>query len=109
MILIAPGWPNMPWFCDLVILSVQIPLSLPLVENLVTQSFNGLVHRNLSNLNLHAWLLESRPFRNEASLRKWQEELRLLKESQPEPCTSQSGPFLLNGVRHIRSTSGRPL
>ena len=25
MILIAPGWPNMPWFWDLVNLSVQIP------------------------------------------------------------------------------------
>ena len=109
MILIAPGWPNMPWFWDLVILSVQIPLSLPLVTDLVSQPFNGLVHRNLSNLNLHAWLLESRPSRNEASLRKWQEELRLLKESQPEPCTSQSGPFLLSGVSHIRWTSGRPL
>ena len=59
--------------------------------------------------NLHVWLLESRPSRNEASLRKWQEELSLLKESQPEPCTSQSGPFLLNGVRHIRWTSGHPL
>ena len=28
MILIAPGWPSMPWFWDLVNLSVQIPLSL---------------------------------------------------------------------------------
>ena len=33
MILIAPGWPNMPWFWDLVSMSVQIPLSLPQVEN----------------------------------------------------------------------------
>ena len=25
---------------------------------------------------------------------RWQKELRLLRESQPEPCTSESGPFL---------------
>ena len=31
MILIALGWPNMPWFCDLVSMSVQISLSLPRV------------------------------------------------------------------------------
>ena len=72
MILIAPGWPNMPWFWDLVNLSVQIPFRLPLVRVLVTQPFNGLLHRNLSNLNLHAWLLESLPSRNTGSLMKWQ-------------------------------------
>ena len=38
MILIAPGWPNMPWFWDLVNLSVQIPFKLPLQRDLVTHS-----------------------------------------------------------------------
>ena len=109
MILIAPGWPNMPWFWDLVDLSVQIPFRLPLVRDLVTQPFNGMVHRNLTNLNLHAWLLEVLPSRNAGSLMKWQQELRLLREAQPEPYISQSGPFFLNGASHMRWTSGRPL
>ena len=95
MILIAPGWPNMPWFWDL---SVQIPFSLPLIRDLVTQPFNRLLHRNLKNLNLHAWLLEALPSGNTVSLRRWQHELRLLRGAQPELCTSQNGPFLSNGV-----------
>ena len=33
MILIAPGWPNMPWFWDLVSMSVQIPLQSIMVQN----------------------------------------------------------------------------
>ena len=33
IILIALGWPNMPWFWDLVAMSSQVPLSLP---NLLT-------------------------------------------------------------------------
>ena len=103
MVLIALGWPNMPWFWDLVRLSVQIPFSLPLERDLVTQPFNGMVHRNLNNLNLHAWLLESLPSTNKVSL------MRLLKEAQPELSTSKSGPFLLNGVSHMRWISGRPL
>ena len=37
IIMIAPGWPNMPWFWDLVAMSSQIPLNLP---NLLTQPFN---------------------------------------------------------------------
>ena len=106
LILIAPGWPNMPWFWDLVDLSVQVPLSLPQVENLLTQPFNQCPHRNLFNLNLHAWLLEPRPSSRPVSLSQWQQELRLLRDAQPEPSTSQSGPFLLDGARTIRWTSG---
>ena len=54
IILIAPGWPNMPWFWDLVAMPSQIPLSLPNLPNLLTQLFNQTPHRNLSDLNLHA-------------------------------------------------------
>ena len=56
IILIAPGWPNMPWFWDLVAMSGKIPLCSP---KLLTQPFNQITHKNLSNLNLHTWLLVS--------------------------------------------------
>ena len=46
LVLIAPGWPNMPWFWDLVNMSVQVPLSLPQVENLLTQPFNQCPQRS---------------------------------------------------------------
>ena len=88
---------KLPWFVS------------PVHRDLVTQPFNGLVHRNLSNLNLHAWLLEPRSSRSKASLMRWQQEVKLLRGLQPEQCTNQSGPFLSNGVTHIRWTSGRPL
>ena len=84
IILIAPGWPNMSWFWDLVAMSSQIPLCLPSIPNLVSQPFNQVLHRSLSNLNLHAWLLEPQQSRSKASLRQWQHELRLLKEDQPD-------------------------
>ena len=80
IILISPGWPNMPWFWDLVNVSSQIPLSLPNLPNLLTQPFNQIPHRNLTNLNLHAWLLEPQQSRSRVSLRQWQRELRFLKE-----------------------------
>ena len=53
--------------------------------------------RNLSNLNLYAWLLESQQSRSRASLRQWQHVLRLLKEDQPDQSMRQSGPFLQIG------------
>ena len=100
IILIALGWPNMPWFWDLVNMSVQIPLSLPQVEN--CSLFSQCPHRDLHNLNLHAWLLETQPFSRQFSLTKWQQELRLLRDVQPELSMSQSGPFLSDGVRKVR-------
>ena len=91
IILIAPGWPNMPWFWDLVAMSSQIPLSLPNLPNLLT------------NLNLHTWLPEPQQSRNRVSLRQWQQELRLLRGDQPDQSMKQNGSFLL-----IRWTSGHP-
>ena len=109
IILIAPGWPNMPWFWDLVAMSSQIPLCLPSIPNLVSQPFNQVLHRNLLNLNLHAWLLEPQQSRSKAPLRQWQHELRLLKEDQPDLSMRQSGPFLQSGASVIRWTSGHHL
>ena len=51
IILIAPGWPNMPWFWDITTIASQIKLFLP---NLLNQPFSQIPQRNLQNLNLHA-------------------------------------------------------
>ena len=109
LILIALGWPNMPWFWDLVTISTQVPLSLPNLPNLLTQPFSQIPHRNLTNLNLHAWLLEPQQSKNRASLMQWQQELRLLIEGQPDQSMRQSGPFLQSGASLIRWTSNHHL
>ena len=104
IILIAPGWPNMPWFGDLV--SSQIPLCLP---NLLTQLFNQILHGSMANLNLNAWLLEPQLSRTRAFLRQWQHKLRLLTESQSDQSMRQSGPFLQSGASVISWTLGHQL
>ena len=57
IIVIAPGWPGMPWFWDLVQLSTEIPLQLPVSKTLLKQSHNYVFHSNPQHLNLHAWCL----------------------------------------------------
>ena len=106
IILIVPGWPNMPWFWDLVAISSEISICLP---NLLTQPFNQTPHRHLLSLNLYAWLLEPQLSKTGASLKQWQYKLRLLKEAQPDQSMSQSGPFLQCGATVIRWTSGHHL
>ena len=109
IVIIAPGWPKMTWFWDLVDMSSQVPLSLPDRPDLLTQPFNQTPHDNLVNLNLHAWLLEPLASGRKASLKQWQNKLRPLRESQLDLSMRQSGPFLQNGATTIRWTSGRPL
>ena len=93
IILIAPGWPIMPWFWDPVAMSSKIPPSLPNLPNLLTQPFSQIPHRNLTNLNLDARLLEPQHSRSRASLRRWQQELRLLKGDQSDQSMRQVGLF----------------
>ena len=44
IIVIAPGWLGMPWFWDLVQLSTEIPLQLPVSTTLPKQSHNDVFH-----------------------------------------------------------------
>ena len=53
IIVIAPGWPGMPWFWDLVQLSTEIPLQLPVSTTLLKQSHNYMFHSNPQQPNLH--------------------------------------------------------
>ena len=102
IIVIAPGWPGMPWFWDLVQLSTEIPLQLPVSTTLLKQSHNYVFHNNPQQLNLHAWCLGADNSKNKASLWKWQRELLPLSGHQQGPSTGQSGPYLKNGAEKIR-------
>ena len=44
IIVVAPGWPGMHWFWDLVQLSTEIPLQLPVSTTLLKQSHNYVFH-----------------------------------------------------------------
>ena len=106
---IAAGWPGMPWFFDLVHLSSEIPLQLPVSRTLLKQSHNYVFHSNPQHLSLHAWYLGVDSSKNKASLCMWQRELLPLKGHQQGPSTSQSGPFLRNGAEKIWWISPLPL
>ena len=102
IIVIAPGWPGMPWFWDLVQLSTEIPLQLPVSTTLLKQSHKLVFHNNPQHLNLHAWCLGADNSKNKASLWRWQRELLPLSGHQQGPSTSESGPYLKNGAEKIR-------
>ena len=82
IILIDPGWPGMPWFLDLVQLSTEIPLQLPVSTTLLKQSHSYVFHSNPQHLNLHAWCLGADNSRSKASLWRWQRESLHFRDHQ---------------------------
>ena len=102
IIVLAPGWPGMPWFWDLVQLSTEIPLQLPMSTTLLKQSHNYVFHSNPQHLNLHAWCLGVDSSKNKASLWRWQRELLPLRGHQLGPSTGHGGPYLRNSAEKIR-------
>ena len=59
IVLIAPLWPQHPWFSEVLQLLVSAPIHLPLFPKLLTQSKGKFQHPNLPLLALHAWELSS--------------------------------------------------
>ena len=102
MIVVAPGWPRMHWFWDLVNLSTKPPLQLPHWPHLLKQPFSQKFHQNLMFLNLHVWHLDTTQNHLNHSLSRWQIELRHLKDPHLEDYMSQDGPFLNSGANRIR-------
>ena len=97
----SPRLPGMPWFWDLVQLSTEIPLQLPVSTTLLKQSHKYVFHNNPQQLNLHAWCLGADNSKNKASLWRWQRELLLISGHQQGPSTNQSGPYLKNSAEKI--------
>ena len=59
MILVAPLWPHMEWYADLLSLLVAQPLGLPQWPRLLKQPLCSRFHTGVRVLNLHAWSLSS--------------------------------------------------
>ena len=102
MIVVAPGWPMMHWFWDLVNLSTKPLLQLPHWPHLLKQPFSHKCHQNLLYLNLHVWHLDTIQNHFNHSLSRWQRELRHLKDPHLEDCMSQGGTFLNSGANRIK-------
>ena len=74
--LVAPFWPQHPWFPDLLELLVAVPVVLPLRKDLLRQPHFHRFHQNLPVLQLTSFRLSSDPLVPSASLREWRASLR---------------------------------
>ena len=109
IVLIAPLWPDRPWFPELLSLLVSPPVSLPVIPNLLAQLKGRILHQNPGHLQLHAWELSN----NHSEIDNFQamlrstspklEEYRLLKSMM------QNGKSSVVGQINGRLILSRPL
>jgi hypothetical protein len=98
LILIAPRWPQQPWYTQLLELLIDLPLELPVFPRLLKQPQSDVYHHDPALFQLHAWrisgdLSKIRAFRQEL-LRRW----RKPKSLQAERSTKGSGGSSQIGV-----------
>ena len=106
MILVAPKWPNQCWYARLLELLVELPLVLPLREDLLFQPHNHQRHRSLPAVCLHAWRLSSDLSKREAFRRQLPIRSLAVVDNLHGLSTTASGRSSLVGVlgnRWIRS------
>ena len=99
VILIAPGWPNMLWFWDLVDLSAQITICLPNLPDLVIQP-QGSSQSQPSHLAPRAEAIKEQGFSSPVVLRI---------DAQPEQSMRQSGPWCEASQVDFRSPSAKQI
>ena len=78
IVLIAPLWPDRPWFPELLGLLVYPPVSLPVIPNLLGQLKGRILHQNPGHLQLHAWELSN----NLSEIDNFQ---AMLRSTSPKP------------------------
>ena len=80
IVLIAPVWPQRPWFSEVLQLLVLAPIWLPYFPNILTQAKGKFQHQNLPTLSLHAWELSN----NQLEIKGFCKTLQILSLNQEE-------------------------
>ena len=109
IVLIAPLWPDRPWFPELLSLLVSPPVSLPVIPNLLAQLKGRILHQNPGHLQLHAWELSN----NHCKIDNFQ---GMLRSTSPKPegnrllkSMMQNGKSSVVGQINGRLILSRPL
>ena len=104
IVLIAPLWPDRPWFPELLRLLVSPPVYLPEISKLLTQLKGKIIHQNTGPLQLHAWELSN----NHSEIDNFRVRLQT---TSPRLGESRPLRFMMRNIRSsvIGLIDGRPI
>ena len=109
--LIAPCWPQQPWYQNLLELLIDQPRSLPnnWLPKLLKQPRTNLYHNNPQRLKLHVWPLSRNHFKRKAFLDKCPKQCHNQSENPPWRSMKQNGNSGLLGLVKDRLIYSLPL
>ena len=86
IVLIAPFWPQRPWFSELLQLLVSAQFVFLVFPRLLTQSKGKFLYQNLRLLDLHPWELSN----NQSEIKSFRKMLQTLSQNQDENLLKKS-------------------
>lgn len=99
LLLVAPFWPNQPWFPLLLELLVDLPFRFPETPKLLSQRKGSLWYRDLEYLHLTAWSLSGRPSRQQDFHRRLRRLQRTPGDGLPSALTIPDSSVSDDGAR----------
>ena len=98
LLLVAPLWPQRPWFPLLLSLVAGIPRSLPKIPDLLLQPISLCPHANVNRLHLTVWPISGNVAKRQAFLRELPILRPVLSGPQLELLTIPGWPVSTTGV-----------
>ena len=109
IILIAPGWPNMPWFGDLVAMSSQIPTEPAQSARPVNTALQSDPSQKSDKPKSPCMAPRASAIKKQGFSEAVAARIEAPQRRSTRSVYERSGPFLQSGASLIRWTSGRPL
>ena len=86
IVLIAPFWPQQPWFSELLQLEYQPQFVFHYFQEILIQSKGKFLHLNLPLLDLHTWEFSN----NQSEIKSFQKMLQTLSQNQDQNLLKKS-------------------
>ena len=107
--IIAPLWPQHPWFSEVLQLLISALIHLLCFPKLLTQAKGKFHHQNFPFLALRTWVLSS----NQLEIKSFRKMLQTFSQNQEEhllrKSMMQNGSYTAIGVIERRLTQSQPL
>ena len=103
LLLVAPHWPNQPWYPVLLSMLVDLPFKFPPSRRLLLQGRGRIWHDDPSLLHLSVWKLSSNPSKRQAFLQTLRRLPRTHAARRPSPHITLAWTDIASGRRTTAS------
>ena len=109
VMLIAPAYPTANWFQVVLSLLIEEPVQLPVTRDMLKQPRAEIFHTNPEKLQLHAWILSGKQYKQKVFRKRLQNASQSQFEHLQVQCMIPNGAYSLLGVNQGKLIPSRLL